>query len=482
VAVAKEGAIDDYIQQLAATYFDKGPEDSGVRVMVGVACKDLLAMAGDAIKDYYAQLLPLAFVAREDDDKSAAEAFKAVWEEGAGSTSAGLRVYSSEISETVRTHLASASWAVRKMAAKAAFASVDAAEGAGAVDSARGSRAVCLLPALRASISNPRMWEGKECVLKALAASIVVANESTLELAAWRQAPAAGADCAMVDAGADGRGSSGDVAGTVELLQQDAALSRGALVALLVNECRKKRVEYRKAALVALKATLEKLNGVNVAAEVIEMAREAMASGEKAATPPPNKPSAGRDADEEERYEALIESKGLNDLRARALEALAAAWPSEARARLQLGPALLALIEPYFKSPSIEERLAAISVASALAARLSAHVDGSEGADSAVVAEVVPEWECLAADVLHGLFLGMNDLGQTRRAVRKAALEACQAWFAIGGKLGEGKGLQSLAADLRGQLEAALTALLTDQTDVNMKDSAHAMLKVLKGS
>jgi len=76
----------------------------------------------------------------------------------------------------------------------------------------------------------------------------------------------------------------------------------------------------------------------------------------------------------------------------------------------------------------------------------------------------------------------MNDLGQTRRAVRKAALEACQAWFAIGGKLGEGKGLQSLAADLRGQLEAALTALLTDQTDVNMKDSAHAMLKVLKGS
>ena len=478
VAVAKEGAIDEYIQQLSSTYFEKGPEDASVRVMVGVACKDLLSMAADAIKDYYAQLLPLAFIARQDDDKDAAEAFKTVWEEGAGSTSAGLRLYSSEISDTVRTHLASSSWAVRKMAAKAAFASVDAAEGAGAVDSARASRAVCLLPALKASISNPRMWEGKECVLKALAASIVVANESALELTAWRQGQAASADCTMSEAAFDGSVSAGSCAGTpIEQLQQDAALSRGALVGLLVAECRKKRLEYRKAALVALKTTLEKLDDLNVVAEVMDMVREVVtASGEKEPTPPPNRPSAGRDADEEERYDALMESKGLSTIRACALEALAAAWPSDNAARQQLAPALLELLGPYFKSPSIEERLAAISVAERLAARMSAQLKPAGGS---VVAEVAKEWEGLAAAVLHGLYLGMNDLGPTRRAVRKAALSACQGWFALSNELGGGLGLGMLAVDLRGQLEAALTALLADQTDMSMRDSAQALLKVL---
>jgi len=80
VAVAKESAVDEYIRDLTSTYFNHGTEDVSLRVMVGNACKDLLAMAADAIRDFLPQLLPLVFVAREDEEKDAAEAFQTVWE------------------------------------------------------------------------------------------------------------------------------------------------------------------------------------------------------------------------------------------------------------------------------------------------------------------------------------------------------------------------------------------------------------------
>jgi len=94
----------------------------------------------------------------------------------------------------------------------------------------------------------------------------------------------------------------------------------------------------------------------------------------------------GRDADEEARYDALMESKGHQLLRARALQALAAAWPSSASTRLQLAPAVLQLLEPYFKSPSIDERLAAIAVVSAFCTRMSAQMEEGGGG-------IAKEWE-----------------------------------------------------------------------------------------
>jgi len=256
VAVAKEAAVDEYVKELTASYFERGTDDSSLRSIVGTACKDLLSMASDAIRDFLPQLLPLVFIAREDEEKEAAEAFQAVWEEGAGSTSAGLRLYSTEISDVIRAQLASPSWVVRKMAAQAAFACVDAGEGAGAADAARACRAVALIPALKASLSNPRMWDGKECVLKALASSVVAANDSTLELSAWRNAGAAPEEGATghaaVSAAADA--SMSDAAacvcavGTTAMLEADASLSCRALVEQIVGECRKKRAAYRKAA------------------------------------------------------------------------------------------------------------------------------------------------------------------------------------------------------------------------------------------
>ena len=74
------------------------------------------------------------------------------------------------------------------------------------------------------------------------------------------------------------------------------------------------------------------------------------------------------------------------------------------------------LLEPFFKSPSIEERLAATSVASSVCARMSADLQrGGEGGGSVgaeVLADARKEWESVAKALLHGLYLGMNDLGK----------------------------------------------------------------------
>jgi hypothetical protein len=545
VAVAKEGAVDEYIKELRGAYFERGPEDTSLRVMVGNACKDLLSMAADVMKDYLPQLLPLVWIGREDEEKDAAEAFQAVWEEGAGSTPAGLRVYSTEICDVMRTHLASPSWVVRKMAAKAAFACVDGGDGG---DTARAARGVSILPALKLSLSNARMWDGKECVLKALASSLVAVHQSTLELTQWRcgaappppdtaadaggdtrMSDAAGGDTRMSDAAscspstpaataaAKGPAETGvgvAAAGTCEMLNADAALSRSALLQLLVGECRRKRGEYRKAALDALRMALEKMHDVDVAALVLEVVEEVVREGREE-TPPPDADarhvSAGRDADEEARYTALMESKGQSELRARALEALAAAWPSAHATRQELAAALLTVVEPFFKSPSMEERLAAISVAAAMHARMSAAVEGGERrsggtagglrsdatgeasggvCSAAMLAEVLREWASIAPVAMRGLQLGMSDFGHTRRGVRKAALTACQDWFDLGGRLGErcGDGASGgdgvwvwacLTADLRSLLQATLNELAADQTDVKMKESSQALLKTL---
>ena len=55
------------------------------------------------------------------------------------------------------------------------------------------------------------------------------------------------------------------------MLNADAALSRSALIALAIGECRRKRGEYRKAALDALRMALEKMHDVDVAELVLQV-------------------------------------------------------------------------------------------------------------------------------------------------------------------------------------------------------------------
>ena len=62
------------------------------------------------------------------------------------------------------------------------------------------------------------------------------------------------------------------------------------------------QVVYRKAVLVALKETLEKLDDVDVASQVLSLVEDIVAAGEgDDGASPSSAPSAGRDADEEAR-------------------------------------------------------------------------------------------------------------------------------------------------------------------------------------
>ena len=128
--------------------------------------------------------------------------------------------------------------------------------------------------------------------------------------------------------------------GTTAWLDSDVAASRHALVGCLVAQCHKKKVRsaapsclhirarvgwltpdmrvpsvavigdfggggqvvYRKAVLVALKETLEKLGDVDVASQVLSLVEDIVAAGEvDDGASSSSAPSAGRDADEEAR-------------------------------------------------------------------------------------------------------------------------------------------------------------------------------------
>ena len=173
------------------------------------------------------------------------------------------------------------------------------------------------------------------------------------------------------------------------------------------------------------------------------------------------------------RYEAIMQSKGQQELRARACEALAAAWPSRVSTRMELAPAVLQLMQPLAKSPAIEERLAAASVFSRMAERMTQQLEAGEEDG------VRQEWGLLAPAALAGLYVGMNDFGPTRRAVRKAALCACQLWFCLGSRLGTGT-VGAAVGTLRVQLQEVFGELMKDETDVKMKENALALLNTLQ--
>ena len=173
----------------------------------------------------------------------------------------------------------------------------------------------------------------QECVVQALAASLVTINEhsASLSLANWRDTVPGGSS------GMNVPGSPGDSVmtdastcvseeGTAAWLDSDVAASRHALVGCLVAQCHKKKVRsapsclhirgravigdfggggqvvYRKVVLIALKETLEKLDDVDVASQVLSLVEDIVAAGEgDDGASSSSAPSAGRDADEEAR-------------------------------------------------------------------------------------------------------------------------------------------------------------------------------------
>jgi len=317
VAVAKETAVEEYVKQLISLYTEAGPEDPAARAAVGAALKEVLASAADAARDFLPLFLPIAFVARFDGEDSTRELFQQVWEEGAGATASGVRLYGAEIAEAVARGLEAPHWSARKCAARAAAAF------AGALGEGHEvPRAGELLGPLRAAVGG-KIWEGKEEVLVALVAV-----------------------AAAVPGG----------------LPEQGETSATAIAALIVGEAAKKRSEYRVGALRALtKFLTNRKDDLKVGQLLLESTADLFEADGSDPESSPQRPaiSFGRQADEEAHYEARMEDKKRREYRQVALAALAAAFPILPTHHARFAAAFMPLLVVPLRSGEPSERVAA---------------------------------------------------------------------------------------------------------------------------
>ena len=71
--------------------------DREARQLAGLLLRELVRGAADTFAAHAAAVLPLAFVARADEDADVATLWKEVWEEGTGSGAAAVRLYLDDI-------------------------------------------------------------------------------------------------------------------------------------------------------------------------------------------------------------------------------------------------------------------------------------------------------------------------------------------------------------------------------------------------
>lgn len=91
--------------------------DRDMRQMSGMILKELNRQAPQAFRANETSIIPVAFLAKFDDDASVASTWKGVWEEGVTSNSAAARIYSSELSKCLMSGLASQHWGKKAAAA-----------------------------------------------------------------------------------------------------------------------------------------------------------------------------------------------------------------------------------------------------------------------------------------------------------------------------------------------------------------------------
>ena len=102
--------------RLPTTVLPLAVGDRGERHVAGLLLRDLYRNANEVFQKYATTILPVAFLARFDEDDGVAAVWQSVWDEGNASESAALRVYADELVDVVVAGLGSQHWA-RKAAA-----------------------------------------------------------------------------------------------------------------------------------------------------------------------------------------------------------------------------------------------------------------------------------------------------------------------------------------------------------------------------
>ncbi|KAH9316636.1 hypothetical protein KI387_025263, partial [Taxus chinensis] len=137
--------------------------DRGTQVASALLLKNFSHRAADTVKGYHTIVLPVAFVARFDDEQEVGSLFEEVWEENSSSESVTLQLYLPEIVAVLCDGMLSSSWTNKKKSAKAMIKLAEV------LSESLSPFVQDLLKFLVKEIPG-RIWEGKEVVLEATAA------------------------------------------------------------------------------------------------------------------------------------------------------------------------------------------------------------------------------------------------------------------------------------------------------------------------
>lgn len=137
--------------------------DKNSQISCAILLKSFLSSAPDVISGYYAEILPVIFISRFEDDKNLSGIFEELWEENTSGEQITLQLYMGEIVSLICENISSSSWGSKK---KAAQAICKLGEVLG--ESLSPCHQV-LLASLIKELPG-RLWEGKETLLYALGA------------------------------------------------------------------------------------------------------------------------------------------------------------------------------------------------------------------------------------------------------------------------------------------------------------------------
>ncbi|XP_030522220.2 proteasome adapter and scaffold protein ECM29 isoform X2 [Rhodamnia argentea] len=137
--------------------------DKNSQISCAILLKSFLSTAPDVVSGYYAEILPVIFISRFEDDKNLSGIFEELWEENTSGERITLQLYMREIVSLICDNISSSSWGSKK---KAAQAICKLGEVLG--ESLSPCHQVLLISLMKELPG--RLWEGKEALLYALGA------------------------------------------------------------------------------------------------------------------------------------------------------------------------------------------------------------------------------------------------------------------------------------------------------------------------
>ncbi|GLJ38855.1 hypothetical protein SUGI_0791890 [Cryptomeria japonica] len=158
---ASSAQAQKMIEDTVALY--TSDSDRSTQVASALLLKNFSHRAAETVKGYHTIVLPVAFVARFDDEQEVGSLFEEVWEENSSSESVTLQLYLPEIVAVLCDGMLSSSWTNKKKSAKAMIKLAEV------LCESLAPFVQDLLKFLVKEIPG-RIWEGKEVVLDATAA------------------------------------------------------------------------------------------------------------------------------------------------------------------------------------------------------------------------------------------------------------------------------------------------------------------------